>query len=72
MARGFGKILKFNKGDWLVGEDEVPEGKEYIVYIDETARGWVKFVDKTPVDRRIVKVRDGHPPRPWVACRGGA
>jgi hypothetical protein len=60
---GFGKLLKFNKGDWLIGEDEVPEGTEYIAYIDEVARGWVKFVDKQVEDRKIVKVRDGHPPK---------
>jgi hypothetical protein len=60
---GFGKLLKFNKGDWLIGEDEVPEGTEYIAYIDEVARGWVKFEDKQVVDRQIVKVRDGHAPK---------
>jgi hypothetical protein len=60
---GFGKLLKFNKGDWLIGEDAVPEGKEFIAFIDEVARGYVRFEDKTVTDRRIVKVRDGHPPK---------
>jgi hypothetical protein len=58
---GFGKLLKFNKGDWLIGEDDVPEGKEFIAFIDEVARGWVRFGDRT--DRQIVKVRDGHAPK---------
>jgi len=60
---GFGKLLKFNKGEWEISEDKVSEGREYIAYIDEVARGWVKFVDKQVVDRRIVKVRDGHAPK---------
>src|SRR5262252_8195709 len=37
----FGKLLKFNKGEWLIGDDIVPVGTEYIAYIDELARGWV-------------------------------
>jgi hypothetical protein len=58
----FGKLLKFNKGEWLIGEDIVSEGSEYIAFIDEVARGWIKFEDGSVTDRRIVKVRDGKPP----------
>ena len=57
----FGKLLKFNKGEWLVGEDTVSEGAEYIAFIDEVARGWIKFEDGSVTDRQIVKVRDGKP-----------
>jgi hypothetical protein len=60
---GFGKILKFVKGRWKVGDDVVPEGTEYVAYIDEVARGYVKFEDKTVIDRKIVKVRDGKAPK---------
>jgi hypothetical protein len=60
---GFGKILKFVKGEWEIGEETLPEGKEFIAYIDEVARGYVKFEDKTVKERHIVKVRDGHPPK---------
>jgi len=60
---GFGKILKFVKGTWEIGEEDLPEGKEFIAFIDEVARGYVKFKDKTVVERHIVKVRDGHPPK---------
>ena len=59
---GFGKLLKFNKGEWEISEDKVSEGREYIAYIDEVARGWVKFEDGTVTDRQIIKVRDGKPP----------
>jgi hypothetical protein len=57
----FGKLLKFNKGEWLIGEDTVSEGTEYIAFIDEVARGLVKFENGSVTDRQIVKVRDGKP-----------
>jgi hypothetical protein len=59
----FGKLLKFVKGEWQIGEDTLSEGAEYIAFIDEVARGYVKFQDKAVVDRRIVKVRDGKSPQ---------
>jgi hypothetical protein len=59
----FGKILKFVKGEWQIGEETVPEGTEYICFIDELARGWIKFEDQAVTDRRIVKVATGHPPK---------
>jgi hypothetical protein len=59
----FGKLLKFNKGEWLIGEDTVSDGTEYIAFIDEVARGWIKFEDGSVTDRRIVKVAAGHPPK---------
>jgi hypothetical protein len=38
------QMLKFVKGKWLVKDDEVPAGREFIVYADQTAQGWVKFI----------------------------
>jgi len=35
----FGRILKFVKGEWMIGEDSVPEGTEYVAHIDQVARG---------------------------------
>jgi hypothetical protein len=58
----YGKILKFVKGEWLIGEDIVPEGTEFIAYVDELARAWIKFEDQSVTDRRIVKVAIGRPP----------
>src|SRR5260370_26796930 len=60
---GFEKLLKFMKGEWQIGEETLPEGKEFIALIDEVARGYVKFQDKAVVDRRIVKARDGKSPK---------
>ena len=60
----FGKILKFVKGEWRIGDDVIAEGTEYIAFVDEVARGWIKFENGAVTDRRIVKVSSGqHPPK---------
>jgi len=56
----FGKLLKFVKGEYFIGEDEVPMNTEYAALMFEERRGWVKFVDGKPVDYRIGLVRDGY------------
>jgi hypothetical protein len=54
----FGKLLKFVKGKWEIGDDEVPLGTEYIAHIDQLARGWVRFEDGKVTDCKIGKVAD--------------
>jgi hypothetical protein len=54
-----GKILKFSKGKYFVGEDEIKPGTEFIAHATQLARGWVKFKGAELVDRRIGKVIDG-------------
>ena len=62
-GNGIGKLLKFVKGKWLVGDDEVKQGTEYVAYLDQLMRGWVKFEDGKPVGDPIVgKVADGFKP----------
>jgi len=56
---GFGKILKFVKGEFVIGEDVIPEGTEFIAYLDQLARTLIKFEDGVPVDRRIELVASG-------------
>jgi hypothetical protein len=60
-----GKLLKFNKGRYFVGDDEVPAGTEMIAHVDQIARGWIKFRDNKVVDQQIGKAVDGFvmPPR---------
>jgi hypothetical protein len=55
----FGKLLKFNKGKYFCGDDEVALGREYIAHTSQWTRGWVKFVDNVPVEKRIGKAIDG-------------
>jgi len=57
-----GKLLKFIKGQYFIGEEEVESGTQYAALMFEERRGWVKFVDGKPVDYRIGLVRDGYVP----------
>ena len=54
----FGKIIKYAKGEWLHGENEVPIGTEFLVLIRDAMRGWVRFAEKKPVEHRIGYIRD--------------
>jgi hypothetical protein len=42
-----GRLLKFNKGDWLAGEnqDEIPTGTRLVVSMETLKVGWVKWLD---------------------------
>jgi hypothetical protein len=53
------RILKFAKGLYSIGDDAVPEGARYIAHPDNWVRGWVKFVDRRPVEQRVGRVVDG-------------
>src|SRR5262245_1110369 len=58
-----GQLLKFVKGKYMMGEEEIPLGTEYIAHIDQLARGWVNFREDDTVDvRGITKIADGKPP----------
>jgi hypothetical protein len=61
-----GKLLKFNKGDWIAGESSeiIPNGTRVIVGIDWLLTGWVFWQGSKPVDHRMVYVANGvAPPR---------
>jgi hypothetical protein len=52
-------ILKYIKGDWLIGEDEVPLGTKYVAFIDELACGFIKFNEDEAPDVHLAKVKFG-------------
>lgn len=52
-------LLKYIKGEWFIGEDEVPLGTKYIAFIDELACGFIKFNDDDAPDVRLGKVKFG-------------
>src|SRR5262245_37637208 len=54
-----GKLLKFVKGKYESGDDQVPEGTEFVAHVDQLVRGWVKFEDGKVTDQRVGKVADG-------------
>jgi len=52
-------ILKFAKGDYSIGDEDVPLGTQFVACVGDTATGYVKWVDKKKVDERIGRVADG-------------
>lgn len=57
-----GKLLKFSKGDYLVGEDndEVEEGTQYVANMDELMVGWIRWEDGKPTDQIMGRVSEGY------------
>lgn len=57
-------MLKYNKGDWLLGQDarEIPQGTRLIVSVPGLEIGWIKWWDKRPVDRLTGLLVDGFKP----------
>jgi hypothetical protein len=65
VGNSFGQLLKFDANEKkfsIVGGSNVEFGREYVALCDQFARGWVKFVDKKPVEVRIKKLTEGQPP----------
>jgi hypothetical protein len=59
VSSGFGRLLKFSKGKYFVGDDEIAIAREMIAHPASLARGWVKFADGKLVEQRIGKIADG-------------
>jgi hypothetical protein len=55
-------ILRYKKGKYFIGEDEVPLGREYIAFPREWTRGWVKWEDGQVVAERLGKPAEGYVP----------
>jgi hypothetical protein len=51
-TRGHEKLLKFVKGKYKVGEDEVPLGTQYVCHASQLMYCWIKFADEKVVERR--------------------
>jgi hypothetical protein len=62
---GFGTLLKFDAttSKYTIDNEEVAVGREYVAHVDQYARGFVKFLDKRPVDVRITRLGEGIPPK---------
>lgn len=59
-----GDLLKFSKGDWLIGQDEedVPAGTKYVASMNNLLVGWVKWADNKPVEQVMGRIVDGYKP----------
>jgi hypothetical protein len=58
-AGGQDPLLKFSKGDYYVGDNKVPIGREYTALMCDVAYGWVRFIDKKVVDQRLGRIAEG-------------
>jgi hypothetical protein len=58
-ANELGKLLKFSKGHYLVGTEQIPVGKEFVAHVEHWTRGWVKFKHGELVERKVGRVADG-------------
>ena len=56
---GFEKILKFRKGDYLIGNDTIPLGTKYLAHAAAWTKTWIKFVDGKVADRKLYRVARG-------------
>jgi hypothetical protein len=57
-----GRYLKFVKGRWYIGDEEIEAGSRYIAHPKEYHEGWVKFQRNKVVERRIFKKSGGVKP----------
>lgn len=57
-----GKLLKFSKGDYLLGEDdeEVEEGTKLVANMDELMVGWIRWEESKPTDQIMGRVAEGY------------
>jgi hypothetical protein len=55
-----GTLLKFSKGDYLVGQngDIMEEGTQLAANVEELLVGWIKWKDKKPVEQIMGKLAD--------------
>ena len=56
---GFETLLKFKKGQYFVGVDEVPMGTQYVAHCIGWTRCWIKFENQQVVDRKMFRVAEG-------------
>ena len=59
-----GKLLKFSKGDYLLGEDaaSVSRGTVVVAVIDQLLIGWMRWENAKPAEHRMVLVATGQYP----------
>jgi hypothetical protein len=61
--RILGALLKFTKGDWLIGRDgeECPE-KELVAVVPGLVHGWIRWEDNRPVEQVMGLLIEGFVP----------
>jgi hypothetical protein len=57
-----GDILRFTKGDWLVGKDLLPVDTEALAGMPWMYVGWIKWIKNKPVAQAMARVGSGLKP----------
>jgi hypothetical protein len=59
-----GKLLKFAKGDFVIGEagETVPADTRFIILMDEALCGWCKWENAKPIEQRMGRISDHYVP----------
>jgi hypothetical protein len=59
-----GRLLKFTKGDFVVGEagEAIPQNTEFMMLMDEALCGWCKWEDSKPVEHKMGRIADNFIP----------
>jgi hypothetical protein len=65
-AASGGTFLKFNKGDWVKGQNdtEVPAGTKVVANMNELSVGWIRWSDGKPAERRLGLLVQGYKAEP--------
>ena len=58
-AGELGTLLKYSKGHYIIGTDEVAMGTEYIAHVQHWVRGYVKFKGGCLIEHKVGRVADG-------------
>ena len=58
-ANELGTLLKYSKGHYLIGAEEIPMGTQYIARVEHWVRGYVKFKGGCLVEHKVGRVADG-------------
>lgn len=58
-----GKLLKFSKGDWMVGDDEVAPGTRFIANMPSILLGWILWEDNKPIEQLMGLLEQRHRPQ---------
>jgi hypothetical protein len=56
---GFQQMIKFKKGEYWSGEEEIPLGSRFIAHCIGWTKSWVHFENRTVVERRNFSVAKG-------------
>ena len=51
-------LLRFKEGDFLIGEDKIELGREYIAHVLDWTRGWVRWEDGVIAETHMASVMD--------------